>query len=128
MGHGNRAETAGLQTALSHTVLAVAGDGIALQGTALARAVHDGNGFVSKGVVVFAVIDGRAAAGPIHAVAQNLALAIDAAALGRLTAMRNKLQRDMILMLIQRAFKAILSDIGQHLTLTVNTLNHDIPP
>lgn len=42
MGHGNRAESAGLQAALRHAVLAVAGDGVALQG-APAGAVHNGD-------------------------------------------------------------------------------------
>ena len=128
MGHGNRAETAGLQTALGHTVLAVAGDGIALQGAALARAVHDGNGFVGKGVVVFAVIDGRAAAGPIHAVAQHLALTVDAAAIRGLASVRHDFQRNKFLMGFQRAFKAILGDMHEHLALTVNTLDHIFPP
>mgnify|MGYP001635231994 CR=1 FL=1 len=128
MGHGNRAETAGLQTALGHTVLAVAGDGIALQGAALARAVHDGNGFVGKGIVVFAVIDGRAAAGPIHAVAQHLALTVDAAAIRGLASVRHDFQRNKFLMGFQRAFKAILGDMHEHLALTVNTLDHMFPP
>ena len=127
MGHGDSTEAACLHAALRHAVLAVAGHGITLERTALACAVHDGNRLIRAGILD-SVIYGRASACPVHAVAQNLALAIDAAALGRLTAMRNKLQRDMILMFFQRAFKAILGDIGQHLALTINTLNHDIPP
>ena len=128
MGHGNRAESAGLQAALRHAVLAVAGDGVALQGAALAGAVHNGDRLIGEGIVVFAVVHGRAAAGPIHAVAQHLALTVDAAAIRGLASVRHDFQRNKFLMGFQRAFKAILGDMHEHLALTVNTLDHMFPP
>ena len=128
MGHGNRTEAAGLQAALSHAVLAVAGDGIALQGAALAGAVHDGDGLIGEGIVIFAIIDGRAAAGPIHAVTQHLAFAVDAAAMRGLASVRHDFQRNELFMGFQRAFKAIFRDVDEHLALTVNTLDHIFPP
>ena len=128
MGHGNRAEAAGLQAALRHAMLAVAGDGVALQGTALAGAVHNGDRLIGEGIVVFAVVHGRAAAGPVHAVAQHLALAVDAAAVSRLAAVRHDFQRNELLMSLQRAFKAIFRDVHEHLALAVNAINHTFPP
>ena len=128
MRHDDRVEAAGLHAALGHAVLAVAGDGVALQRAALAGAVDDGDRLVGE-VVVLAVVDGGAAAGPVHAVAQNLALAVDAAAVGRLTAVRNELQRNVVLVLVERALEAVLGHGHQGAVLHVDAFSfHQLSP
>ena len=126
--HGNRIKVAGLHALLRNAVLAVAGHGVTLKRAALTGAVHDGNRFVRVDISVIS-IDGRLTAGPCHAVSENFALPVYAAAIRRLTAVRNDFQRNKIFMFFQCAFVAVLGNRRQNVFFPIDflVLAHALP-